>query len=494
MKNIFKFSYPSGLSAKLVLGFGGSLFFLLFISCKKALLEEPKSLAVEAFYNTAAEVEAATNAIYTPYRSTIGMPVYIAQLEAYVDYGYGRGSYLPLSDFAGLNATNVSRVGNMWDLYYLSIRNANLVIQNAPNGKSIAKADIDKYVGEAKFLRAFNYFFLVRNWAGVPIRTEANMTEINAKRNTADEVYKLIVDDLIAAENTLPDKPAQTGRPSKWAAKTLLADVYLQLAKYAEARDKADEVIKANKYALVNVTSVDDWQKIFGPDVITTTEEIFYIKCTRQNGLGNYWAMFTNHPGTRLHGAGGFFAHHSDANNLVYKNQDAGDLRKGLWYLWNIGLGSTSLLSRKFIDPLAPSGTGAGNDMPWYRYADLLLIYAEAASRASNGPTAAAMDALNQVHRRAYGKNPTLPSTVDFNIANYNASTFLDLIIKERGYEFQYEGKRWLELKRTGKAAEIILAIQGKTIAQKHYLWPIPVSELNFNLALDPAKDQNPGY
>ena len=154
-----------------------------------------------------------------------------------------------------------------------------------------------------------------------------------------------------------------------------------------------------------------------------------------------------------------------------------------------------SLLNKKFIDPLAVSGSGAGNDMPWYRYSDLLLIYAEAASRANNGPTVAAIEALNQVHRRAYGKNPTVASPiVDFVLANYNAATFLDLVIKEYGYEFQHEAKRWLELKRTGKAAEIILVVKGKTIAQKAYLWPVPITEIPFNPALDPVKDQNPGY
>lgn len=475
-------------------GFAGMLFLMIFTSCKKSLVEEPKSLAVETFYNTPAEVEAAVNSIYTPHLNIAGLGTYIAQVEAYTDYGLGRGSYAVLNDFKGLDATNVSRVGGMWNLFYLSIRNANLVIKNAPNGVSISKTDLDKFVAEAKFLRAFDYFFLVRNWAGVPIRTEANMTDIDAKRNTADEVYNLIVEDLKQAETNLPDVPALVGKPSKWAAKTLLADVYLQRGKFTEARDKADEVIKSNKYALVSISSPDDWQKIFGPDIITTTEEIFYTKCSRRDGFGNWWVMFTNHPGTKLHGAGGFYGHHSDANNPVYKNQNDADLRKALWYKFNIGLGTTSLLNKKFIDPLAPSGLGAGNDMPWYRYADLLLIYAEAASSADGGPTAAAIEALNQVHRRAYGKTPTALSSIDFKLADYTADTFLDLIIKERGYEFQQEGKRWLELKRTGKAAEIILAAKGKTIAPKHYLWPIPVSELNFNKALDPAKDQNPGY
>lgn len=465
-------------------------------SCESILKEEPKSLAVETFYNTAAEVEAAVNAIYTPLRSsnTSGMGVYIAVLEAHIDYAYGRGSYAVLNNFQGLDNVNISRTAGAWEGFYLSIRNANLVIKNAPNGKSISKANIDKYLAEAKFLRAFNYFHLVRNWGGVPIRTEANMTDINAKRNSVAEVYDLILADLKVAEAGLPEQISQSGRPSKWAAKTLLADVYLELKRYNEARDKAEEVMLSKKFSLVPVQVSEDFQKIFGPTVVTTAEEVFYLKYSRQSGQGNLWPWLTNHPGTRLHGGGGVYGHHSDITNPVYKNWDDKDLRKGLWYVWNIGLGATSILSKKFIDPDAIGGSGAGNDAPWYRYADVLLIYAEAASQAANGPTAAALEALNQVHRRAYGLVPTTTSAIDFKLADYNANSFLDLVIKERGYEFQYEGKRWLELKRTGKAQQIIMANKSKTIADKAYLWPIAVSELGYNTAIDPVKDQNPGY
>lgn len=475
-------------------------FFLMLVcvlsSCESILKEEPKSLAVETFYNTAAEVEAAVNAIYTPLRSsnTSGMGVYIAVLEAHIDYAYGRGSYAVLNNFQGLDNVNISRTAGAWEGFYLSIRNANLVIKNAPNGKSISKANIDKYLAEAKFLRAFNYFHLVRNWGGVPIRTEANMTEINAKRNSVAEVYDLILADLKVAEAGLPEQISQSGRPSKWAAKTLLADVYLELKRYAEARDKAEEVMLSKKFSLVPVQTSEDFQKIFGPTVVTTPEEVFYLKYSRQSGQGNLWPWLTNHPGTRLHGGGGVYGHHSDITNPVYKNWDDKDLRKGLWYSWNIGLGATSILSKKFIDPDAIGGSGAGNDAPWYRYADVLLIYAEAASQAANGPTATALEALNQVHRRAYGLAPTSPSAIDFKLTDYTANSFLDLVIKERGYEFQYEGKRWLELKRTGKAQQIILATKSKTIADKAYLWPIAVSELGYNTAIDPVKDQNPGY
>jgi starch-binding outer membrane protein, SusD/RagB family len=476
-----------------------TLLGLVGLSCQDLLVEAPKSIAVETFYNTASEVESAVNAVYEPLRATNNISGQLgAQLEAYTDYSYGRGSYGVLSDFQGLNSTNIPRTDEGWRLFYLSIRNANLVIQNAPNGSAISSADIKKYVAEAKFLRAYNYFWLVRNWGGVPIRTESTLNEPNIKRNSVDEVYTLIVNDLKEAEANLPDKPAQIGRVTKWAAKAALAEVYFTRNQYAEARDKADEIIKSGQFSLIPVTVATDFDKVFGPTVINTPEEIWYLKMTRQNAQGMYLAMYAHHPGSRLHGAGGFYAHYSDSQaNLVQKNWDSGDLRKSaFWYSWDIGLGKTSILCKKFSDPLAPTQTGAGNDFPIYRYADILLLYAEAASRAGNGPTAAALEALNQVHRRAYGQPATTASPVDFKLTDFTASTFNDQVIKERGYETQYEAKRWLDLKRLGipELKRRIKEATGKDVADKHLFWPIPNGELNFNTALDASKDQNPGY
>lgn len=472
---------------------------LLFASCEDVLVESPKAVAVETFYNTAGEVETAVNAVYQQLRAINNISGQLgAQVEAYTDYSYGRGSYQALSDFQGLNSTNITRTDAGWTLFYLGIRNANLVIQNAPKGSRISQADVAKYVAEAKFLRAYNYFWLVRNWGGVPIRTEATLTEPNIPRSTAEQVYQLIIADLKEAEATLPEKQSQVGRATKWAAKAALAEVYFTLNQYAEARDKADEIIKSGQFSLVPVTVAADFDKIFGPTVITNAEEIFSLKMTRQNDQGMYLAMFAHHPGTRLHGAGGFYAHYTDSQlNPVFKNWDNADLRKSYnWIAFNIGLGANTYLCKKFSDPLAPTGTAAGNDFPIYRYADILLMYAEAATRAGNAPTQAAVDALNQVHRRAYGQPATAPSAVDFKLADYTAETFNDLALRERGYETQYEAKRWLDLKRLGaaKLKQIIKAATGKDVADKHLLWPVPVGELNFNTALDPGKDQNPGY
>ncbi|QNL47951.1 RagB/SusD family nutrient uptake outer membrane protein [Olivibacter sp. SDN3] len=470
---------------------------MLLTACQKTLTEQPKSLSVENFYNSPAEVEAAVNAAYAPLRNVDGLGgTYLPQVESYVDYAYGRGSYGPLSEFQGLDPTNITRTQTMWNLFYLSIRNANLVIANAPNGENLSAEDIASYVAEARFIRALDYFFLVRHWGAVILRTEANAEEEAAPKSSPEAVYALIEEDLLFAEQNLPTNAAYAGKPSLWAAKTLLADVYFYQHKYAEAAAKAEEVITNGPYSLVPVSTADDFIDIYGPDVINTPEEIFYLKFSKLgNNQGWFTVMFFHIPGSDMHGNGGYYALYTSTDNPVYQSWDDRDLRKAYnWYSWDIGLGNTSLLSKKFIDPTAVGNNGASNDYPLYRYADLLLIHAEAAAHANGAPNAQAIESLNSVHRRAYGYNPAQASEVDFQLGDYDLASFLDLVLQERGYETQMEGKRWLDLNRTGKVREIIREATGKDIAERHFLWPIPVSEMNFNEALNPATDQNPGY
>ncbi|MDP2338977.1 MAG: RagB/SusD family nutrient uptake outer membrane protein [Bacteroidota bacterium] len=383
----------------------------------------------------------------------------------------------------------------VWVGLYQSIRNANLVIMNAPNAKQLTADDITKYVGEAKFMRAFSYFLLVKNWGGVPIRTEENITEIDVARSSADDVYSLILSDLKDAEGTLPDIASLPGKPSKWAAKTLLADVYFYRGMNSEAAGKANEVIAANKYSLVQVTVLNDFYKLYGVDVVTSTEEIFYIKYSHENGT--LYPMMLHHPNSKMVGGGGYYGIYTDkVSNGVMKNWDMNDLRRQLWYNWDIGLGNNTLLTLKFIDPKAPGAGANATDIPAYRFADVLLMSAEAEVRSTGIISVTAMERLNMVHRRAYGYPISTASIVDFKITEYTKDSFLDLVIKERGYETVCEGKRWIDLKRLGavKLREIIKAGTGRDVVDKHFLFPIPVAELSYNKKIDPAKDQNPGY
>ncbi|MBV6640647.1 MAG: RagB/SusD family nutrient uptake outer membrane protein [Cyclobacteriaceae bacterium] len=465
----------------------------LVYSCEDILEESPKSIAVETFYNTLSEAETAVNAIYLP----IGENLHNGEIginSVLSEFTYGRGSWAALNSYTGLNDTWKTRISGRWTSDYLAIRNANIVIGNLPSAPALDQDDKDRLVAEAKFLRAFVYFQLVRNWGGVPIRTEENIFEINLARSSEDEVYDFIIGDLLDAEEALPDEPRLIGTPSVWAAKTLLADVYLHLEMYTEASTKSNEVINSGQFALVPVNSTDDFQNIFGADVVTTNEEIFYSRFSHVSGQGNVWPGLMAHPATGLYGTAGVYGVYSLSSNLAYQAWDDDDFRKGQWFSWDIGVGPNTLLSMKFIDPGTPGLTGGASPVTWYRYADVLLIFSEANARSNNSPTAAAVEAINQVHRRAYGYDPLSASPMDFNAGDYDLSGFLDLIVQERGYEFELEGKRWLDLKRLNKAQDVISTIKGEDVPQLNYLWPIPINEFNFNLGLDPNTDQNPGY
>lgn len=472
-----------------------NLIYLLILfgltSCKDVLIEKPKSIAVETFYNTKEEVESALAAIYTPFRSgPLYGSEYIAMLECSTDYHQGRASWAPNSDFQGLNGTNMTRSGNQWNAFYLAIRNANLVIGNAPNGKSLTDEQKKAAVAEAKYLRALAYFQLVRGWGAIILRTEENMTERNLPKSSVADVYKLIEEDLLFAELHAPETAKVAGRVTKWAAKTLLADVYFHQRKNTEAANKAREVIQSGKYALIAVTVADDFNKVFGPDVVSSTEEIFYFKYSKEQQWS--YPLYTHGVGTPYILGAGYMAIYSTEDNFVYKNWDNNDLRKKFgWYKWQFGLGNNTILNKKFSDPVSLQNRC---DYPLYRYADVLLLFAEASCEAQGGPTSEGILALNMVHRRAYGFPVNTTSAVDYLASNFTKDSFIELVRNERLYETQAEGKRWLDLKRTGKAAAYIQNALGKTIAEKHYLFPIPISELGYNESLDPAKDQNPGY
>lgn len=464
-----------------------------FSSCEGILVEEPKTVSVENFYNTAEEVESAINAIYSPLRSTRSEQ--IAILDAHTDWGYGRGSRAQYNDFAGLNPTNQNAAASRWNSFYLAIRNANLVIANAPKGKSLNPEQLNYYLAEARYLRALAYFDLVRNWAGVPLRTENTMTQIDLPRSSVQDVYNFILADLQFAEQNLGQNPKNVGRPTVFAAKAMMADVFMHLGNYQSARQKCQEIIQSGKYSLVPVQTLADIRtKIFGPELITSTEEIFSFKYTRLQGQGNFMLWILNHPSTGFFNFGGAYAHYGDATIPFYLEWEDADLRKKLWDKINFGLGANTLVNSKYADANAAGQSGAGNDLPIYRYPEVLLIFAEAEARVSGSPTAAAIQALNQVRRRAYGFAPTSPSTVDLSFLPSEQNQFLDRVLQEKAYEFQFEGKRWYDLKRTGKAQEMIGRNRGRTIAQAHYLWPIPIEEINFNKAIDPKTDQNPGY
>ncbi|SDM49469.1 RagB/SusD family nutrient uptake outer membrane protein [Kriegella aquimaris] len=464
----------------------------LCISCEDVLEEVPKAIAAETFYKTEAEFE---SALFGAYRQLARSPFhrnYLLINLSQVDYGVGRGSYSSTSNFQGLDPTNIGRTNSMWSAFYLSIRDVNLVIREGSEPDVIVEANIlDPLIAEAKFMRAFNYFQLVLNWGGVPLRTEDNISDPDVPRSSIEDVYAKVVEDLEYAEQNLPDNQSMTGRPTKMTAKTLLADVYLNMGSWQNSRDKALEVINSNKYQLVNVSEPDDFYEIFGSNIISTSEEIFYMK---YNPLSPNSFVVMLHKDNRdyYYGNGAYAAYVPDSTeNKTIAEWDLNDLRRKFnLYNWDIGVGSKTLLYKKFTDP----DQGLSCDYPIYRYADLLLIYAEADCRANSGPTVDGMEKLNMIHRRGYGQDPNVSSPEDFNFADYTEESFIDLVLQERLYELFSEHKRFYDLKRTGRLKSTIKDVKGIDFADKQFLWPIPNTEYEYNKAIDEVADQNPGY
>lgn len=476
---------------------------LLLSSCEDALQEVPLDrLSQENFYKTKDDFTGATNAIYAQFKVD---GVYGTWLPAFLtgmtDYATSRGTQAPVSEYKGLDGTNIGRSDLIWRGLYQVVNSCNIVIKLAPSS-SMSTADQNAFVGEARFLRSLAYYHLVRNFGKVPIYTVPleSLANVGAKRSPIDEVYKLITDDLIFAEINLPSKAAQAGRPTSWAAKTLLADVYLTRENWAAARDKANEVIKSGLYSLVEVKASDDFEKVYGAEIATSTEEIFALKYARITGQRWGYVGFL-HPADAPFSVGGVRAHFTTFNPPLIKNWNDKDLRKD----YNI---YTRYVNRSNITITFPAAEPIcfrkyrdlvsnfhGNDVPVLRLSDALLIHAEASSQANKAPDAAALESLNRVRRRAYGFAQNAPSTVDYTLEGQTAESFRELVVNERAYEFMMEFKRWYDLKRLGtdRLKAIIKAAKGKDVADIHLLFAIPQQELDNNPALTPT-DQNPGY
>ncbi|WP_158594727.1 RagB/SusD family nutrient uptake outer membrane protein [Ulvibacterium marinum] len=476
--------------------------FLVLSSCDNALEEVPEDLlSVQNFYTNEADALAAVYAMYEPMRANNYYGArYPGHFEVLADYANGRGSYAPVSEYQGLNTVNIGRTDNMWALMYQAINRANTVIGRVPDIDMDSQLR-DALVAEAHFIRAFNYFNLVRNWGGVPLRINevTDVSTIGAPRASEQEIYDFIVSDLQIAENDLPAQPTESGRATSWAAKTLLAYVYLTLENWTNAASKAKEVIDGGAFSLVQVSQPDDFNTIFGPEIISSSEEILSLKYTRIDDQGLFFVSFMHNAAAGF-SAAGFRVTLGDPNSSFIQNWDNQDLRKDFntYTSYVDGDGNVvelpenePLLFRKFSDGAAPTSDGHGNDYPLLRYPDVLLIFAEAASEANNGPTSEAYEAINQVRRRAYGLDPMAPDA-GVDLAGLSAVAFKDAVLLERAHEFIMESKRWYDLKRTGRVQDVIEAT-GKSFSSIHLLAPIPEAEIQNNPEIG-VEDQNPGY
>jgi len=474
------------------------LLLTLLLSCKELLQETPKNfISPDGFYKSEADAEGAIAGVYS---SVFPLNGDVKNFdEQHTDYVTGRGSFISISNFDKiLSSDQNGRISNFWANYFNTVNRANIVLNRVPTITAISPATQTRILAEARFLRAWAYFNLAINYGAVPLRT-TELTDLNTvatPRASLDKVYELILADLLIAEKDLPETVgSSTGKASKWAAKMLMARVYLTRENWALAAEKANDVISSGKYSLVPVGAPDDFYRIFATTT-STSEDIMshHPSINRQSTFINW-----------LHGAGtpynkgtvfGFTLLPNMASPLIKEWADA-DLRKS-FNLYSkyvnasgvtVTLPSTNpWLFKKLIKD--PNGN-ALYMMPIFRYAEALLMYAEAATMVEGKPSALALERLNSVRRRGYGLNSGAASAVDYP-AGLTKDQFRSTVLKERAYEFMLENIRWWDLKRTKTAKEAIEAA-GKKFINERLLYPIPQAELNANSAIT-QQDQNPGY
>lgn len=379
-----------------------------------------------------------------------------------------------------------------WANYYQAIFRVNMILARIENADPAVVTNKDRYIAEAKFIRALSYFDLVRIFGDVPKVTTPLSIEEGYKtgRVNVDVIYdEVIIPDFLAAESGLPASYSgmDVGRPTKGAAKALLGRVYLTRRDFQNAESKLQEVTTMGYDLLDNYNDLFDYTKDEHH-----SEYIFDIEYEEGIGEGN---RFTNafapnsKPFTNHFGIGGNGDEQNSPTQELIDLFASDDVRKdvtvgvrGGFYDANsvfveLPSNTSQTYTKKYIVPVLAANDSRAN---WkvIRYADVLLMYAEALNE--NGKTGDALLYLNEVHTRA---GLTGYSGLD------QAQT-RDAIALERRLELAFEGVRWFDLLRTGQAYNIM---KDFGMLPHMTVFPLPLSQVQ--LIDDPAIfPQNEGY
>jgi hypothetical protein len=464
-------------------------------------------VTTSTFYKTETDALSALNAAYSPLQDiygaqfnaeTILTPTTVAADDG-VPFLQGNANRIALWSY-NFTPEN-SFTAAMWGASYVAIQRANVVIGRVP-GIAMDEGLKNRIIAEARFLRALHYFNLVRFYGGVPLETTetTNLAGLEVPRASVDEVYAFIVSELEIAERDLPlAYPAdQAGRATRGAAKGLLAKVYLTWAGnnpaspyWATAAAKAREVMDLGIYDLYpeyadvfKVSSRGGRENLFeityGKDVLGQSHSTYWAPrgapIVPSNGFGtirvskSLWDGFV--PGDKRREVSFLTAYTNPTNGqTVELSVENPDFTRAVSF-WKLADLSSSVFS------------GGEKSFPYLRFADILLIYAEALNEAS-GPTPEAYAALNRVRARAGLTEP---------VSGLSQAEFRDRVLQERRLELNFEGHRWFDLVRRERLVDAVKAEtsfnRNPRIQPHHLLFPIPQREIDINKSLE----QNTGY
>jgi hypothetical protein len=419
-----------------------------------------------------------------------------------------------------LNPSN-EWVWRVWRQIYGAINQTNGLISHIPDMTEVSQDVKDRYLGAFKFHRALNLFNAVRVWGSVPLiltPTTEFGTATEVRRAPIADIYAALVVDLQDAARLLPlrwpdSATPDDGRPTRGAANAMLADVYLNMSgalvgenHWADAAAAAQAVISSGQYSLVP-NFADLWliKNKNGPEHIFSIQfegvkRNLFTSQSRPSGIGdeagtNYWY----------------------STPAFMNSFDSLDARKRPTFLTQVTVGTTTYRYQttyfinakgkpdsaigfgdkrpRFPDPMPYYGkfydadgsikdNNGRTDLNWpiYRYADVLLMFAEAENEAT-GPTQLALNAINAVRTRAQ-----LPSLS----VGISQDSLRNAVRRERSWELAFESKRLFDLKRWGEFYNVLKDDLVSKIGIKDFMvfLPIPQREID----LDPALGQNPGY
>ena len=464
-----------------------------FSSCSDFLEQNPQTdLSENDFYKTADDILSAVNGVYSSLQEgdIYGNWYVFGEIPSDNTRNQLSGSVTTQNEFDQFYIdTQNSMIANFWKAAYKVINRTNTVLGRI-DGIEINTELANRYKLECKFIRALMYFNLVRVYGDVPlVLKEISISEsYDILREPKENVYNQIIADLKEAQDLpVSYSTAEDGRATQGAAKALLANVYMTLHKYAEAETILAEIINSGQYSLLENTpgslNIDGYKNVFSPVNHNSKEGIFEIQFLK-GGYGegsNYANNFApENSGTNVVAVGG-----TGGNNIpemdIYNAYEEGGLRRD----FSMSLGyydnrknNEWVESRyvcKFMD-VPYQNNDASNNYPVIRYADVILMYAEALNQ--NGKTAEACKYLNMTRRRGFGYQTTETSPVDLQTTD--KAQFALMVEQERRVELAFENHRWFDLIRTGRAVEVMKS-KGFSLNETNLICPIPQKQIDVN-------------
>ncbi|MGK9123747.1 RagB/SusD family nutrient uptake outer membrane protein [Olivibacter sp. SA151] len=487
-------------------------------SCSESFLDEnnKSNPTQDSYFQNATQAQTFVNGIYTNLRAnTSGDGI-----------GYGESPWINLELLVGHASTNSQSNFNLgvinhttgtenpgfysyWQGFYEGIANANVAISRIPQ---IDMNDTQKsnLMGQAHFLRAYYYFFLTRLFGDIPLVTQpvdpTEDSQLRPQRANKEEIYELIVNDLTAAENSSIPDVDRTGRASKGAVKSLLANVYLTMAGYPLNKGAEYYQLAAAKAAEVT-TQGDAWYPLFS--------NLEFLHDRPNKNLGEFILQVQYLGGVAENNITQMIIPYN--SSISRHGDEYGSLVPRREFVNSYEVGDKRSAERGFFftsAPRAKNGTGTITFPPaLYKYwleassgvngdltpdinftlirmPEVYLIHAEAENEV-NGPTDAAYASLNKVRQRA-GLAP---------LSGLSQSQFREAVWRERYHELCYENKAYFDIQRTRKAYNLAANSfvdligyrneSGTTWTEKYLLLPIPQRELQANPNLAP---NNPGW